>query len=141
MEPVLSRLLLNLILKRRNTLDDLKFLDKQLHRNLVALAQMDNEQLDSMGLSFVYSRIYFGKEIQDELEPNGRFKSVNRENVMAYIHLFANYKCNKLIEKQSAAFLEGLTSIIPLDWLQMFSPKELELVISGSPKGLCSCFL
>uniref|UniRef100_A0A3B0NB42 HECT-type E3 ubiquitin transferase n=1 Tax=Theileria annulata TaxID=5874 RepID=A0A3B0NB42_THEAN len=131
-EPVLSRLLLNLILKRRNTLDDLKLFDSALYRNITMLRGMSESEIEDLGLTFTCTTQCFGSSIQENLIPNGHNTRVTKQNVESFIHQFSNFKCNRMIESQCSAFLQGLSSIIPLEWLQMFSPSELELLISGS---------
>eukprot|EP00375_Theileria_parva_P001919 XP_764594.1 ubiquitin-protein ligase [Theileria parva strain Muguga] len=135
-EPVLSRLLLNLILKRRNTLDDLKLFDSALYRNITMLRGMSESEIEDLGLTFTCTTQCFGSTIQEDLIPNGHNTRVTKQNLESFIHQFSNFKCNRMIESQCSAFLQGLSSIIPLEWLQMFSPSELELLISGSSEAI-----
>merc|ERR1712107_462044 len=51
------------------------------------------------------------------------------------IHVVANYKTNVQLERQTAAFLKGLQCVLPLAWLKMFDPYELNMLISGSSTG------
>lgn len=53
-------------------------------------------------------------------------------NRIEYIHLMADYKLNKQIRTQCIAFKQGLTNVIPLEWIQMFNNKELQVLISGA---------
>ena len=68
-----------------------------------------------------------------ELKPNGRNISVTDENRIEYIHLVANYKLNRQINKQVSEFRAGLVNVIDLEWLRMFDANELRILISGSP--------
>lgn len=47
----------------------------------------------------------------------------------------SDYKCLRQIERQTEAFLEGLSHALPLQWLQMFSAEELQHLISGTSEG------
>ena len=71
-----------------------------------------------------------------ELLPNGKDIAVTNENRMHYIHRVANYRLNFQIKRQSAAFLDGLREIIPVEWFQMFSEGELQQLISGTRGGV-----
>lgn len=53
-------------------------------------------------------------------------------NRIEYIHLMADYKLNKQIRAQCNAFRQGLANVIPLEWIQMFSNKELQVLVSGA---------
>lgn len=44
----------------------------------------------------------------------------------------ADFKLNKQIRRQCVAFREGLANIVPIEWLYMFSNKELQVLISGA---------
>ena len=44
----------------------------------------------------------------------------------------ADYKLNKQIRAQCHAFKQGIGNVVPLDWLQMFNNKELQVLISGA---------
>lgn len=44
----------------------------------------------------------------------------------------ADYKLNKQIRAQCHAFKQGIGNVVPLDWLQMFNNKELQILISGA---------
>ncbi len=44
----------------------------------------------------------------------------------------ADYKLNRTIRKQCTYFRKGLSDVINLDWLCMFSHRELQVLISGA---------
>ena len=48
----------------------------------------------------------------------------------------ANYRLNVKIKQQCDAFLNGMRDIVPVDWLRMFSEKELQWLISGSDQPI-----
>lgn len=66
------------------------------------------------------------------LKPGGVDISVTRTNCIEYIHLVAHYKLNVQLQQQFAAFREGLSSVVPLAWLRLFSQGELQVLISGA---------
>ena len=67
-----------------------------------------------------------------ELKPGGADISVTRTNSIEYLHLVAHYKLNLQIEKQFLAFRKGLSEILPLHWLRLFSQNEFQVLISGA---------
>ncbi|GFE55165.1 HECT-domain (ubiquitin-transferase) domain-containing protein [Babesia ovis] len=131
-EHVLSKLLLNFMLRQRNTIDDLKQYDPEMYRNLVSLRQMSAEDIESLGLNFTTAISSFGDAVQAEIVKGGSNMKVTKDNCDHFIYQFADFKCNRLIEPQSVAFLRGFSQLIQLDWLQLFSPSELVYLISGS---------
>ncbi|KAK1444009.1 ubiquitin-protein ligase E3C [Babesia gibsoni] len=135
-EPILSRVLLNLILKNRNTLDDLKLFDPELYRNIVSMRQMSAEDIASLGLTFTTGIGSLDNSVQVEIVEGGSKIKVTKDNLESFIHHFADFKCNRLIEAQSSAFLQGLSAIIPLEWMRTFSPNELVYLISGSTEEI-----
>ena len=70
----------------------------------------------------------------ENLIPNGHTIPVTRENVHSFIHRKAHYKLNLQTAEQSRAFLTGFRELIPVDWMRMFSPKELQVLISGDKR-------
>ena len=48
-----------------------------------------------------------------------------------YIYLFVEYHLNIKNKLQTSAFLRGMNDIFPITWMRMFSPTELQLLISG----------
>uniref|UniRef100_A0A182VM51 HECT-type E3 ubiquitin transferase n=1 Tax=Anopheles merus TaxID=30066 RepID=A0A182VM51_ANOME len=68
----------------------------------------------------------------EELKPNGTNIIVNSTNRIEYIQLMADFKLNQQIRAQCAAFRQGLANVLPIEWLYMFSNKELQVLISGA---------
>ncbi len=69
-----------------------------------------------------------------ELIPNGSKIPVTRNNLLAYIYQYANFKLNIESANQCRAFLSGFRDIIPLKWIRMFSVQELQMIIGGKDK-------
>merc|ERR1712146_745404 len=58
------------------------------------------------------------------------------DNVTEYIHRFAHFKLNLEFQLASKHFNAGLHELIPEDWIRLFSPRELQQLISGQKKGI-----
>merc|ERR1711974_398845 len=85
-----------------------------------------------MELDFTMVSEEIGETHLEELKPNGSSIPVTNENRIEYIHLVADYKLNRQIRSQCSAFRQGLSDVINLDWLRMFSYRELQTLISGA---------
>ncbi|KAH9160309.1 hypothetical protein LEN26_001914 [Aphanomyces euteiches] len=126
-EPQFALFFLQKMLGQSNTLDDLQSLDAQLYRNIIGLKQ--HPDVASFGLTF---SIASEPNIVQDLVSGGQSIAVTNENVIRYCHLFAHYKLNVQIAAATRAFLEGFHDLIPTEWLHLFSPTELQMLIGGS---------
>ncbi|CCH40610.1 Ubiquitin-protein ligase E3A [Wickerhamomyces ciferrii] len=115
----------------KNSFDDLRSLDKDIYSNLVKLLNMNDEELESMNLTFTIDEQINNKNVSIDLIPNGSITQVNSSNKLKFIHEVSNFKLNKLINIQSNSFLNGLFGMISKEWLAMFNPYEVQMLISG----------
>lgn len=106
-------------------------LDPELHRNLLSLKAYDGDVID-LGLDFTVVSNELGETRIDELKPNGANIMVHSLNRIEYIRLMADYKLNRQIRQQCAAFRRGLANVVTVEWLYMFSNKEFQVLISGA---------
>jgi len=133
LEPQFSRVFLNRLLGRLNEVDDVAALDREVHRSMLRIKESRNvEELD-LHFSISFSEAGYYEEI--DLIPDGRNVPVTNDNLTRYFHLMANYKTNVQFRRQSEAFLRGIQCVLPLAWLKMFDPYELNILISGSTQG------
>lgn len=77
-----------------------------------------------------------GEQQTIELKPNGSQIAVTNANRIEYVHLMADYKLNKQIRQQTAAFKSGIAEIVDPHWLRLFDPKELQKLISGATSAM-----
>jgi hypothetical protein len=66
-----------------------------------------------------------------ELKPGGNDIQVTEENKEEYLGLVCEWRMTRGIEEQTKAFLEGFNEVVPLEWLQYFDERELELMLCG----------
>ncbi|KAG1663862.1 Ubiquitin-protein ligase E3C [Nymphon striatum] len=109
----------------------LNSLDPVLYKNLLSLKTYEGD-ISSLGLDFTVLNDEFGETETVELKKDGANIPVTSSNVIEYIHLVSDYKLNKQIHKQCAAFGQGLNNVINLEWLQIFDYQELQVLISGA---------
>ncbi|XP_024942049.1 ubiquitin-protein ligase E3C [Cephus cinctus] len=124
---------LSKIVGRQSDVDvhHLASLDPIMYRNLLYLKSYKGDVTD-LGLDFTVLSDELGERRVDELKSSGANIPVTNHNRIEYIHLMADYKLNKQIRAQCYAFKQGISNVVPLDWLQMFNNKELQVLISGA---------
>lgn len=125
------------ILGHVNTLDDLSSLDHQLYRSLMKLRSFTPQQLDELHLTFSVDRPVALNATEMEavpLIPDGVNTAVTASSLTRYLHLLSDHKLNRTSYHQCRAFQNGLQSIVPRDWLSVFTAEELRLLISGEDR-------
>ncbi|KJE88758.1 ubiquitin protein ligase [Capsaspora owczarzaki ATCC 30864] len=129
-ELPLARFFLGKLLGRQIYINDLASLDPQLYKNLVFVKQFQGD-VEELGLAFTETESQGGFTREVDLIPGGSGIAVNNENRIRYIFAKAHYRLNSQMRVQSRAFLRGLSTIVPTDWLQLFDQDELQAFISG----------
>lgn len=137
-ETEFSPVFLNILLGRLNQTDDLVHLDSVLYRSLMQMKRYMSRggDVEDLGLFFEMTRTHNNGTIlsTEPLIPNGSSIPVTNENLMMYIHRLANFKLNTEISRASRSFLQGFRDLIPVNWIRMFNPKELQLLIGGEDR-------
>ena len=72
-----------------------------------------------------------GEPKECELKTGGNDIQVTEENKNEYLELICAWRMSRGIEEQTKAFLEGFNEVVPLEWLQYFDERELELMLCG----------
>jgi E3 ubiquitin-protein ligase HUWE1 len=133
---------------------DLESIDPEYYKSLVWM--LDNDIDGIIDLTFSVERDEFGVTEVVDLIPNGRNIPVTNENKHDYVRRIADQRLSIEIKDQMdvrrslpsltrprphrltrvlrQALLRGLYEIVPKDLLQIFSERELELLISGLPE-------
>lgn len=87
--------------------------------------------MSDLALDFTVEADFFGRKIREELVSFGSEKEVTNENKLQYVHLKADWHVNILAGRPAKAFTSGLCQIIPIGWLRLFSPNELNALLNG----------
>ncbi|KAM3177719.1 hypothetical protein ACTXT7_003990 [Hymenolepis weldensis] len=111
-------------------LDELATLDRDLYKSLTYIKHYEGD-VSELELTFSYDEDCLGQIIVHDLVPGGRYITVNNDLKISYVHRMAMFRMYKQIRPQTASFIRGFYSIINPDWLAMFSPTELQQLISG----------
>ncbi|GJD11766.1 E3 ubiquitin-protein ligase UPL6 [Galdieria sulphuraria] len=132
----LATFFLSKLLGEPNYTDDLESLDPEMYKNLMYLKHCDSKTVEEMNLTFTIMDNEYegGKEVA--LIPNGQDISVTAENRIEYINRVAHYRMNVQIKQQCDAFLRGLCDVVSRQWIRIFSPHEMQLLISGVTEKL-----
>ena len=105
------------------SIDQLEEVDEALYKNLLFL---ENNSVQDLNLYF---------QIQNtDLIPNGSEIAVTNNNKAQYIILATWFHLGKRLDKSAAAFAKGIEELIPMNWLRMFSPSEINTLISGEQR-------
>ncbi|OII72608.1 HECT domain containing ubiquitin protein ligase [Cryptosporidium ubiquitum] len=132
---------LNSVFEQNNDFNDLLNLDEELYKSLNYIKNLENDQeMKNLCLTFSITldleslkdgKSNNNKYLEVDLIPNGRNIPVNNENKIVYIKLLTYYKLITSIKLQAESFLRGLSTVIPNESLRLFSPYELQSLISG----------
>jgi len=115
---------------RLPSLDDLSVLDPEVHRSLIALKRFAGDASD-LGLYFLLETEAFGSRIEEELVPGGASVPVTNSNKLQYVHLVADWHLRRRLGPAAAAFGAGLSRVISLEWLRVFSAREVNMLLGG----------
>lgn len=135
-EPIFANFFLKQLLGQRSEVNDLHSMDPELFSQLMSLTKVAAEDIEEVGLKFEVQQMRFGKMISVPLMPGGSNISVTAENLQSYIVQLSAFKLNVEFAAQARAFLRGLRMLIPERLFKIFSPHELQTLISGSDKPL-----
>ncbi|GAA5975362.1 hypothetical protein JCM5350_006450 [Sporobolomyces pararoseus] len=111
---------------------DLESIDPEYYKSLVWMLENDIDGV--LELNFSVERDEFGVVSIVDLIPNGRNIAVTNENKGEYVRLIADQRLAIEIKDQMDALLKGLYEVVPKDLMQIFTERELELLISGLPE-------
>ena len=107
-------------------------IDPDYYKNLKTILEYN---LDDLGLDLTFSieDHSFGRSQSIDLIPNGRNEPVTEQNKAKYVSLVCQHRMTTAISSQIKAYLDGFYELVSSDLIAIFSPRELELLISGLP--------
>ncbi|MBN3317057.1 WWP1 ligase, partial [Atractosteus spatula] len=118
------------MLNKKLTIKDLESIDPEFYNSLIWIR--DNN-IEECGLEMYFSvdMEILGKVTSHDLKAGGANLLVTEENKEEYIGLMAEWRFSRGVEEQTKAFLDGFNEVVPLQWLQYFDEKELEVMLCG----------
>ncbi|KAF8365966.1 wwp-1, partial [Pristionchus pacificus] len=118
------------MLNKKLVLKDLESVDTEFYNSVVWIRDNDIDECQ-MELYFVADYELLGEIKSHELKEGGKDIPVNETNKLEYIELLVEWRFNRGVEEQLKAFFNGFKSVFPLEWLQYFDERELELLLCG----------
>lgn len=114
--------------------NDLTTLDPELYRNLVSLKRYDGN-VEDLCLYFTAIDRSGMEDTEIELIPNGSNTVVTKANVPRYLNCMSVFLLRAQMYRQLASMKAGFEIMMRKRWLNMFTPAELRLLISGNRTG------
>ncbi|KAK3571724.1 hypothetical protein QTP86_017841, partial [Hemibagrus guttatus] len=118
------------MLNKKLLLKDLESIDPEFYNSLIWIRDNNIEEC-SLEMYFTVDMEILGKITSHNLKPDGDNILVTEENKEEYIGLMAEWRFSRGVEGQTKAFLDGFNEVVPLQWLQYFDEKELEVMLCG----------
>jgi len=109
---------------------DIESIDPEFYNSLLWIKE---NNIEECGLELFFSVDFevLGQVSSHELKLGGNEIQVNAENKDEYIRLMTEWRFSRGVEEQNKAFLDGFNEVVPLEWLQYFDERELELMLCG----------
>uniref|UniRef100_A0A803T5K3 E3 ubiquitin-protein ligase n=1 Tax=Anolis carolinensis TaxID=28377 RepID=A0A803T5K3_ANOCA len=118
------------MLNKKLTIKDLESIDTEFYNSLIWIRDNNIEECN-LEMYFCVDMELLGKVTSHELKPGGSNLLVTEENKEEYIGLMAEWRFSRGVQEQTKAFLDGFNEVVPLQWLQYFDEKELEVMLCG----------
>lgn len=118
------------MLSKKLTIKDLESIDPEFYNSLIWIRDNNIEECN-LEMYFSVDMEILGKVTSHDLKPEGSNVLVTEENKEEYIGLMAEWRFSRGVEEQTKAFLDGFNAVVPLQWLQYFDEKELEVMLCG----------
>lgn len=119
------------ILGHAFTLDDLKDIDADVHKNTKYI--LDNDPA-VLVLTFTHSYEEFDVRKEVELKENGANIDVTDDNKAEYLQLLIDYQVKHHVSEQMDLICEGFFELIPRDIITLFDWPELQYLLAGVSK-------
>lgn len=118
------------MLGRKLSMNDIELVDATLYQSLSWVKDNNVDETD-LGLYFSHEYEVLGEVRTKSLKEGGENIRVTEENKHEYLDLMTAWYFSRGVEEQTKAFMDGFNSVVPMQWLQYFDEKELELLLCG----------
>jgi len=115
--------------------DDLRNIDVMCVNSLETLRTIDKQGVTSETFEDVIYEVFAIQSIDGrefDLKPNGKETPVTFENRNEWIDLVENFRLNEF-NLQVNTIRQGISSVVPIELLALFTWKELEVLVTGRP--------
>jgi E3 ubiquitin-protein ligase HUWE1 len=111
---------------------DMEAIDPDYYRNLKTILEFNLADI-GLELTFSIDDHSFGRNQVIDLLPNGRTVAVTEETKEEYVRLVCQHRMTTAISSQIKSYLDGFYELVSPELIAIFTPRELELLISGLP--------
>ncbi|XP_013368203.1 PREDICTED: NEDD4-like E3 ubiquitin-protein ligase WWP1 isoform X2 [Chinchilla lanigera] len=118
------------MLSKKLTIKDLESIDTEFYNSLIWIRDNNIEEC-GLEMYFCVDMEILGKVTSHDLKLGGSNILVTEENKDEYIGLMTEWRFSRGVQEQTKAFLDGFNEVVPLQWLQYFDEKELEVMLCG----------
>lgn len=112
---------------------DMEAIDPDYYRNLNTILEYNLADI-GLDLTFSIQDNSFGRQQVIDLIPNGRNIPVTEQNKEEYVRKICQHRMTTSIQSQIKAYLDGFYELVSPELISVFTPGELELLISGLPE-------
>jgi len=127
-----TRSLYKHMLGLKPTHHDMEAIDPDYYRNLKTILEYSLADI-GLDLTFSIEDHSFGRSQVIDLVKDGRNLPVPEERKAEYVRLVCQYRMTDSISSQIKAYLDGFYELVTPELIAIFTPGELELLISGLP--------
>lgn len=110
---------------------DIEVVDQEYATNMRWILENDITDL-ALDLTFSAEADQFGTMVKVDLKPQGSSTFVTEQNKAEYISLLAEFKTTGAVKQQINQILFGISQLIDVKLLRIFTPHELALLVSGT---------
>ena len=132
--PNFSPVFLNNVLEIENSFIDLKIYDPELYKNLVMIKTYEGDVENDLGLYFSLTIEENGKAKTFNLIENGNDIPVTNSNRLTYIKKVTDYYLSYQFKEAVENFRIGMSKIMNMDILRLYTGEELRQIIFGFDK-------
>jgi hypothetical protein len=115
-------------------LEDMREIDADIASGLQQLLDFDGDVQETFELTFTHDAEEYGMLVSKDLKPGGAEISVTNDNREEYVKLYVNHVINELPAKEIREFIKGFKMVMDGRAFQLCKPKELEMIVVGSPE-------
>ena len=134
--PNFSPIFLNNCLEIENSFTDLKTYDPDLYKSLVTLKTYEGDVEKDLGLYFSLTIEKDGKITNFDLIENGSNIPVKNDNRLTYIKKVTDYYLSFQFKNAVQNFKNGMSKVINMDILRLYTGEELRQIIFGFDKDV-----
>ncbi|CBY39846.1 unnamed protein product [Oikopleura dioica] len=125
------------MLRRNLCLRDIKLVDEEWAQTMTWVRDNDLEEYPDLEMWFSTDQEILGEIESVDLKEGGseiRNNFLFNFQKLEYIQLMIDWRFTRGVKEQSDRFLEGFSEVIPIEWLQYFDERELEMMLCGIHK-------